>query len=32
VPADEPHSHWHEHGPLRHRHPHYPDLHHRHPH
>jgi hypothetical protein len=28
----EPHSHWHRHRPMRHRHVHYPDLHHRHPH
>jgi hypothetical protein len=28
----EPHSHPHRHEPLRHKHPHYPDLHHRHGH
>jgi hypothetical protein len=31
VPG-EPHSHPHVHTPLRHSHPHFPDLHHRHPH
>jgi hypothetical protein len=31
-PVSEPHSHWHRHAPLRHTHPHYPDLHHRHGH
>lgn len=27
-----PHTHWHRHAPLRHKHPHFPDLHHRHVH
>ena len=27
-----PHSHWHEHSPLVHAHPHVSDAHHRHPH
>jgi predicted transposase YbfD/YdcC len=31
-PVSEPHSHWRRHEPLRHAHPHYPDLHHRHGH
>jgi DNA-binding beta-propeller fold protein YncE len=31
-PLGEPHSHWHRHVRLVHRHPHYPDLHHRHGH
>jgi drug/metabolite transporter (DMT)-like permease len=31
-PAGEPHTHRHHHAPMRHKHPHYPDLHHRHGH
>ena len=31
-PPGEPHSHGHVHGPLRHSHAHFPDMHHRHQH
>jgi len=31
-PPGEPHNHPHQHGPVTHAHPHYPDIHHRHPH